>query len=37
MTPMARQRRFWLDEQLWIGAGLLVALMPLAVTGSILV
>ena len=37
MTPLARLRRFWLDVHLWIGAGLLVALMPLAVTGSILV
>ena len=37
MTPLARLRRLWLDVHLWIGAGLLVALMPLAVTGSILV
>ena len=37
MTPLARLRRFWLDVHLWIGAGLLVVLMPLAVTGAILV
>jgi uncharacterized iron-regulated membrane protein len=37
MTPMARLRRFWLDVHLWIGAGLLIALIPLSVTGSILV
>jgi len=37
MTLLARLRRFWLDVHLWIGAGLLVALMPLAVTGSVLV
>ncbi|WP_293677993.1 PepSY domain-containing protein [uncultured Phenylobacterium sp.] len=37
MTPQARLRRFWLDVHLWIGVGLLVAFIPLAVTGSILV
>lgn len=37
MTPMARLRRLWLDVHLWIGAGLLVVLIPLSVTGSILV
>lgn len=37
MTPLARLRRFWLDVHLWIGAGLLVLLMPLAVTGGVLV
>jgi uncharacterized iron-regulated membrane protein len=37
MTPLSRLRRFWLDVHLWIGAGLLVALIPLSVTGSILV
>lgn len=37
MTPLARLRRFWLDVHLWIGVGLLVALVPLSVTGSILV
>ena len=37
MTPMARLRRFWLDVHLWIGVGLLIALVPLSVTGSILV
>lgn len=37
MTLLARLRRLWLDIHLWIGAGLLVALVPLSVTGSILV
>lgn len=37
MTPLARLRRLWLDVHLWIGAGLLIVLMPLAVTGSVLV
>lgn len=37
MTLLARLRRLWLDVHLWIGAGLLVVLAPLAVTGSILV
>jgi len=37
MTPLARLRRLWLDAHLWIGAGLLVVLAPLGVTGSILV
>ena len=37
MTLLARLRRLWLDVHLWIGAGLLVALTPLSVTGSILV
>ncbi|TAJ69341.1 MAG: PepSY domain-containing protein [Phenylobacterium sp.] len=37
MTPLARLRRFWLDVHLWLGVGLLVALIPLSVTGSILV
>ncbi|WP_293906794.1 PepSY-associated TM helix domain-containing protein [Phenylobacterium sp.] len=37
MKPLARLRRVWLDVHLWIGAGLLVALMPLSVTGAILV
>jgi len=37
MTLFARLRRLWLDVHLWIGAGLLIALMPLSVTGSILV
>lgn len=37
MTLLARLRRLWLDVHLWIGAGLLVALIPLSVTGSILV
>ncbi|MBW8813468.1 MAG: PepSY domain-containing protein [Caulobacterales bacterium] len=37
MTPLARLRRLWLDVHLWIGAGLLIVLVPLSVTGSILV
>ncbi|HET6971258.1 MAG TPA: PepSY-associated TM helix domain-containing protein, partial [Phenylobacterium sp.] len=37
MTLMSRLRRLWLDVHLWIGAGLLVVLVPLSVTGSILV
>ena len=37
MTLPAKLRRVWLDVHLWIGVGLLVALVPLSVTGSILV
>jgi uncharacterized iron-regulated membrane protein len=37
MKPLARLRRLWLDVHLWLGAGLVVALIPLSVTGSILV
>lgn len=37
MTPLSRLRRLWLDMHLWIGVGLLIALLPLSVTGSILV
>ena len=37
MTPIARLRQFWLDLHLWIGAGLLIVLVPISVTGSILV
>jgi len=37
MTLLPRLRRLWLDVHLWIGAGLLVALIPLSVTGSILI
>lgn len=37
MTPLAKLRRIWLDVHLWLGVGLLVALIPLSVTGSILV
>ena len=37
MTLTARLRRLWLDVHLWIGVGLLIALIPLSVTGSILV
>ncbi len=37
MTLLAKLRRVWLDVHLWIGVGLLVALVPLSVTGSVLV
>jgi uncharacterized iron-regulated membrane protein len=37
MTLLSRLRRFWLDVHLWIGAGLAIVLVPLSVTGSILV
>ena len=37
MTLPAKLRRVWLDVHLWIGVGLLVALVPLSVTGSVLV
>lgn len=36
-TLNARLRRLWLDVHLWIGVGLLLALIPLSVTGSALV
>ncbi|HVI31195.1 PepSY-associated TM helix domain-containing protein [Phenylobacterium sp.] len=36
-TLNARLRRLWLDVHLWIGVGLLAALIPLSVTGSALV
>jgi len=36
-TPMSRLRRLWLDVHLWIGVGLLVAIIPLSVSGSALV
>ncbi|MBI1404807.1 MAG: PepSY domain-containing protein [Caulobacter sp.] len=32
-----RLRRLWLDVHLWIGVGLLVALIPLGISGSLLV
>ena len=37
MTPLKGLRRFWLTVHLWLGVGLLVALIPLSVTGSALV
>lgn len=37
MSMIGRLRRIWLNVHLWIGVGLLVALVPLGVTGSILV
>mgnify|MGYP006192513579 CR=1 FL=1 len=36
MAPTARLRRRWLDVRLRIGVGLLIAFIPLSVTGSIL-
>ncbi len=36
-SPLARLRRIWLDMHLWLGVGLMVALIPLSVSGSILV
>jgi uncharacterized iron-regulated membrane protein len=36
-TPTARLRRLWLDVHLWIGVGLLVAIVPLSVSGAALV
>lgn len=36
-SPLARLRRLWLDVHLWIGVGLLVLLVPLSVSGAILV
>lgn len=37
MSLLSRLRRLWLDVHLWIGVGLLIVLVPLSVTGSILV
>ena len=37
MTPLPGLRRVWLTVHLWLGVGLLVALIPLSVTGSVLV
>lgn len=34
---LGRLRRFWLDVHLWIGAGLFVLLVPLGISGSVLV
>lgn len=36
-SPSGRLRRLWLNVHLWIGVGLLVAFIPLGVSGSILV
>lgn len=36
-TPLARLRHLWLDVHLWIGLGLLVLLIPVSVSGSLLV
>ena len=37
VSRAGRLRRLWLDVHLWLGVGLLVALIPLSVTGSVLV
>ncbi len=34
---MARLRRLWLDVHLWIGVGLLIVIIPVSVSGAILV
>lgn len=36
-SPLARLRRLWLDVHLWIGAGLMVVLIPISISGAILV
>ena len=33
----ARLRRLWLDVHLWIGVGLLIAIVPISASGAILV
>ncbi|MDB5450291.1 MAG: PepSY protein, partial [Phenylobacterium sp.] len=37
LSRSARLRRLWLDVHLWIGVGLFVLLIPVSVTGSVLV
>src|SRR5690349_9536751 len=37
MTLVSRLRRLWLDVHLWLGVGLLVAIIPLSVSGAVLV
>jgi len=37
VSRAGRLRRLWLDVHLWLGVGLLAALIPLSVTGSVLV
>ena len=37
MTSLARLRRLWRHVHLWLGVGLLVVLVPISVTGAILV
>ena len=37
VSRAGRLRRLWLDVHLWIGVGLLVAFIPLGLTGSVLV
>jgi uncharacterized iron-regulated membrane protein len=36
-SPLARLRRLWLDVHLWLGVALMLVLIPLSVSGSILV
>ena len=36
-STLGRLRRFWLDVHLWIGVGLFVLLVPLGVSGALLV
>src|SRR4051812_28588110 len=36
-SVLARLRRFWLDVHLWIGVGLMIVLIPLSVSGAVLV
>ena len=36
-SPLARLRRLWLDVHLWLGVALMIVLIPLSVSGSILV
>ena len=36
-SVLARLRRLWLDVHLWIGVGLMVVLIPLSVSGAVLV
>ena len=36
-SVLGRLRRFWLDVHLWIGVGLFVALVPLGISGAMLV
>lgn len=37
VSRTGRLRRLWLDVHLWLGVGLLIALIPLSVTGAVLV
>lgn len=37
MNLSQRLRRLWLDAHLWIGVGLLIAFVPIGLSGAILV